>query len=234
MDIAGSTIPESPRPKTEDTSSSAKCSNSSCASRMIGKWLIVILISAGASYGGWQWYIRHRANWGVVVNGEIFRSSQVSRFLIREKLETNKIAVIVSLLGKSKDDKDVDAEIQLAGELGIQFRQYPMDGDGIADPGQYTGALSAIIDAKQAHKPVLVHCHAGAQRTGGVIAVYRLLIEGKSIPEALTEMTSHGFNPKKNIRLLPFLNKHMEHWAQELYERKIITSIPEKIPQFPL
>ena len=217
-----------------------QCTSNTCAADTINKWLIVILLAAGSSYGCWRWYIIHKSNWDVVVPGQVYRSAQVSRFLIREKLEQNKIAVIVSLLGNSKNDADVDAEIKTAGEMGITFTQYPMDGDGIPissdgvlHPEQYTGALSAIYNAKQAHKPVLVHCHAGAQRTGGVVAVYRLLIEGKTIPEALAEMKDHGFDPRKNKRLLPFLNANMERWAGELVERKMIPQLPEKIPQFP-
>ena len=192
------------------------------------------MLAAGSSYGCWRWYLLHKSNWDIVVPGQIYRSAQVSRFLIREKLEQNKIAVIVSLLGDSKNDADVDEEIKTAKEMGISFTQYPMDGDGVSDPARYVGALSAIYNARQSQKPVLVHCHAGAQRTGGVVAVYRLLVEGKTIPEALAEMKDHGFNPRKNTRLLPFLNQNMEQWAGDLYEKKVISKKPEKIPQFPL
>ena len=100
------------------------------------------MLAAGSSYGCWRWYLIHKSNWDIVVPGQIYRSAQVSRFLIREKLEQNKIAVIVSLLGNSKNDADVDVEIKTANEMGISFTQFPMDGDGI--PMESEGGLHVL------------------------------------------------------------------------------------------
>jgi hypothetical protein len=48
-----------------------------------------------------------------------------------------------------------------------------------------------------AAQPVLVHCRHGADRTGTMIAVYRIVIEGWSKKAALREMTQggYGFHP---------------------------------------
>jgi protein tyrosine/serine phosphatase len=50
--------------------------------------------------------------------------------------------------------------------------------------------------------PVFVHCQHGADRTGLMVAVYRLAVQGWSKDEAVREMTSggYGFHPVwKNI-----------------------------------
>ena len=41
--------------------------------------------------------------------------------------------------------------------------------------------------------PVLVHCQHGADRTGTMVALYRVAVEGWSKQEALKEMTKGGF-----------------------------------------
>jgi len=41
--------------------------------------------------------------------------------------------------------------------------------------------------------PVLVHCHHGADRTGTMCAVYRIVLQGWSKEEAIAEMTEGGF-----------------------------------------
>lgn len=41
--------------------------------------------------------------------------------------------------------------------------------------------------------PVFVHCQHGADRTGALVAMYRILVEGWSKPEAIREMTEGGF-----------------------------------------
>lgn len=55
--------------------------------------------------------------------------------------------------------------------------------------------------------PVLVHCQHGADRTGAMSAVYRVLVQGWNREEALREMTEGGFNFHEIwINLLPWIN----------------------------
>ena len=51
--------------------------------------------------------------------------------------------------------------------------------------------LKIATDPKRA--PVLVHCQHGADRTGALIAVYRIAVQGWSKAEAIREMTEGGF-----------------------------------------
>ena len=44
-----------------------------------------------------------------------------------------------------------------------------------------------------ANRPVLVHCQHGADRTGMVVAAYRVIVDGWSKDEAIREMTGGGF-----------------------------------------
>ena len=51
--------------------------------------------------------------------------------------------------------------------------------------------LKIVTDPKRA--PVLVHCQHGADRTGTMIAVYRVAVQGWTKAEAIREMTGGGF-----------------------------------------
>jgi hypothetical protein len=51
--------------------------------------------------------------------------------------------------------------------------------------------LKIVTDPKRA--PVLVHCQHGADRTGTMVAVYRIAVQGWSKDEAIREMTQGGF-----------------------------------------
>ena len=55
--------------------------------------------------------------------------------------------------------------------------------------------LRIVTDRKRT--PVLVHCHYGADRTGTMVAVYRLAIQGWTKEDTLKEMTEggYGFHP---------------------------------------
>ena len=43
------------------------------------------------------------------------------------------------------------------------------------------------------NQPVFVHCHHGSDRTGAMIAAYRVIVQGWSKEEALKEMTAGGY-----------------------------------------
>ena len=192
-------------------------------------WVVLGVVVGLCAFGGMRLYWNHQANWGTVIPGEIFRSATVSRHLIRQKLKENRIRTIVFLSRDTGDDADLTAERKAADELGIKFLNFPMNGDGVASPEQYTAALTAVCNAKAQGKPVLIHCHSGAQRTGGVVAMYRMLVEGKSQPEAYAELVHYGFNPVRNPTLLPFLDAHINEWGQALAEAKIIPRVPSPL-----
>jgi predicted protein tyrosine phosphatase len=198
------------------------------------RWWLVIVLLAGAIWA-WEGAIKDRIipkRFGVVKKGEIYRSGQLSRSLVRKTLVKHEIGVIVSLSGDSRGDVDKDAERQAAAELGIERLILPLRGNGTGDINNYARAIAAICKAQKEHKPVLVHCSAGVQRTGGVIATYRLLVEKRDVSFVLAEMMRYGWNPKRNTALLPYLNSHMAELAGLLHQMDVIDHIPASLPQF--
>jgi protein tyrosine phosphatase (PTP) superfamily phosphohydrolase (DUF442 family) len=86
--------------------------------------------------------------------------------------------------------------------------------------------LKIVTDPKRS--PVLVHCQHGADRTGTMIAVYRIAVQGWSKAEAIREMTQGGFGFHQTWSNLP-------KWIQKLDIDRIkkqagIKSLTEKAP----
>jgi len=71
---------------------------------------------------------------------------------------------------------------------GIHIDVNPMDAD---DWEEHLAFLKAATDP--ANLPVFLHCQHGADRTGMMIAVYRMAVQGWSRAEALREMTEGGY-----------------------------------------
>jgi protein tyrosine/serine phosphatase len=158
------------------------------------------------------WFIPD--NFAVVEPGRIYRSAQLSRHLIRRTLLEHQIGLVIDL--SYETTADANAERAITAELGIPRLNFVLRGNGTGNPDRYPQAIAAIVQANRQGKAVLVHCQSGAQRTGGVIATYRMLVEGKSEAEAFAEAERYGHDPRRNPNLIPFVEEHLEQWRAEL------------------
>ena len=81
------------------------------------------------------------------------------------------------------------AAVESAGMRSIEI---PISTTSTIDPNAVKRALSAITDP--ANQPVFLHCAQGRDRTGVVVAVYRMEVDGWSNAEAEAEMQTFGFH----------------------------------------
>jgi hypothetical protein len=183
----------------------------------------------------WEGIIKDRVipkNFGVVQKGQLYRSGLISAELVKKVLLKYKIKVIVNLAADSPGNLNQKAEKQAAAELGIERLTFPLQGNGTGDINDYAGAIAAIVRAKQEHKPALVHCIAGLQRTGGVIAVYQLLVEQKASSFVYHEFTHYDRDPWNDTALFKYINSHMKELAVLLKKMGVISKIPSPLPVF--
>lgn len=192
----------------------------------------VILILCGAM---WLWVELVEDHvvpkrWSSVERGCIYRSGQLSPSLVRKTLKRHKIAVIVDLTRDEPEAKEQQAETKAAHELGIRLTRFPLHGDGTGEIGNYAGAITEIVRARSRGERVLVHCRAGVQRTGGIIACYRLLVEQRSASFVMEELRENRWDPTDNPDLIPYLNEHLGELAAMLLETGVINEIPSPLP----
>lgn len=74
---------------------------------------------------------------------------------------------------------------------GVRRIHAPIESWDVDHP-EVMRALRALVDPD--NQPVLLHCRHGADRTGTVIAAYRMVVEGWSAEEAIEEMREGGYN----------------------------------------
>jgi protein tyrosine/serine phosphatase len=194
--------------------------------------LLVVGLFAGA-VGVWEGLLEERLipkRLGRVQGHPIYRSGQLSASLVERTLAKYGIKVIVALTGRDRQDEDQNAEDAAAAALGIEVLRFPLRGDGTGDVNRYAAAVAAVVAAERQGKPVLVHCAAGAQRTGGVVAFYQLLIDRKSPAEVIQDLRRFGWHPKHNPALLPYLNANLAAVAALLHEQGLLDEIPHPLP----
>ena len=172
-------------------------------------------------------------NFGVVEPGKLYRSGQLSRWQVRRVLAENHIARIVALSGHGGHAADLAAEDQAAADLHVRRDVFPLGGDGTGQVAMYVRAVSDIAAAARAGQPTLVHCIAGAQRTGGVIACYQLLVERRPADQVYAELLRFGHDPRDNPHLLAYLNAHLGEIAAGLVADGTIPAVPVPLPRLP-
>ena len=200
-----------------------------------GRLLLTIGVIVAVIGGGiwvWEEVLEDRLiakRFGVVVPGSIYRSGQLSPAMVRKTLVKHDIDLIVHLGVHDPTNKAHVAEREAVEALGIERRLFPLRGDGTGDIDNYARAIAAIVEARDAGRQVLVHCAAGSYRTGGVIASYRMLIEGMAPEEAWAEMERYSWN--SDIPILPeYLNSHMAELTEKLLQLGVIDSVPDPLP----
>lgn len=171
-------------------------------------------------------------NGGVVVENRIYRSGQVHRRLIAESLQDLKIDVVVDMAPDKPGDRDEAAERAILERLGIErVAAKTLDGYGRGDVEDYVGALEAIVKADEANRRVWVHCAAGSERCGAVVAWYRMLFQGWDGPEAFDEYRTYRKRPPNDGILPKYMAEHHTALVQGLEARGI--AVPHAAPTKP-
>ena len=196
-------------------------------------WITLILATMALGAILWTYVLRDRLivkRWGVVTPGVIYRSGQISQYLISPTLQEHRIKHIICMTSPDSEDVDQQVELAAAKELGIDYKFLPLNGRGIGKVEHFTGAVTALAKNAKQGEPVLIHCHAGAQRTGGVVAAYRLLMEGRSPEFVFGELRRYGWNPRRDQVLIDFVNAHLKDAATELVAAGCLEKIPQPLP----
>ncbi len=176
-----------------------------------------LIIAAVVGLGGWAWVANispnlHPKNFGVVAEGEVYRAGRLTPEAIRRVAREHGVRTIVDLGAHHAGSAGERREAMTAAALGITRYEFPLFGDGTGDPNQYARALRVMTDPDA--QPVLVHCAAGAERTGVAVALYRMLAENATLESAMDDAREYRHDPAGN----PRVREMLETWRDPIAE----------------
>lgn len=116
------------------------------------------------------------------VSEDLYRGAQPTAAGVRQ-LEALGVRTIVNLRTSDTDDRLLEGS-------GLAYERIPMTA---WQPRDRDVAQFLRIVTDESRRPVFVHCRRGADRTGMMVAIYRIAVQGWEKEQALAEMTQGGF-----------------------------------------
>jgi len=126
------------------------------------------------------------------------------------KLKSLGIKTIVSLRGENEKTLQ---EGELVKSLGMNFYNLPMSIYQRPSDEQVLDFLEIVLTRD--NQPVFIHCTSGRDRTGAIVAMYRVLVSDLTIKQAYKEAKSLGFWPYRGE------TPELKNFIHQLKDKKI-------------
>lgn len=121
-------------------------------------------------------------NFYTVEKDKAYRSAQLTKAELAESFETLGIKTVINLRGAKPNEGWYRDEVEVTNQYGVKLIDIGMSARRLP----HRDDLLALLEAfETAERPILIHCKAGADRTGEATALYQMLYMGKSKQEAL-------------------------------------------------
>ncbi|MFN3243218.1 MAG: tyrosine-protein phosphatase [Planctomycetota bacterium] len=132
------------------------------------------------------------------VSSGLYRSAQPSDDEMRA-LHAFGVRSVVNLRDHHSDRDDVEG-------TGLTLFEVPTDTSDM----DYDDLVRALAVLRQAPKPAVVHCWRGSDRTGTVVAGWRVAVDGWTPQQAADEMVAGGFGHSRWFAHLPELVRSLD------------------------
>jgi protein tyrosine/serine phosphatase len=135
---------------------------------LVGLLLLTVIILSG-----WVLGVRASGNVHEVEPGQLYRSAQLSGCSLNEVIDHYGIRTVINLRGRNPDAIWYRDETAITTRKGITHIDIGMSSSKEPD----AATINQLIEAfKSAPKPILIHCEAGADRSGLASAIFELVI----------------------------------------------------------
>lgn len=155
---------------------------------MIGKfllrfrWAVVVLLIIMTLPAGYLIYMEEQGNFHPITPGEAYRSAQLDRDELEYYLSEYKIRSVINLRGENDGERWYLQEKATCRDFNV--KHYDLGLKATREPSRKQ--LETLLRLfQEAPRPVLIHCQAGADRSGIAAAIWKVVIDG--IPKGVAK-----------------------------------------------
>lgn len=139
--------------------------------RILIAFAIVLFISAG-----YYLIIFGNGNFHAITPGEAYRCAQPDYQELEYYQKTYGIRSIINLRGRNTGEKWYSQEIRFSAENGIAHYDIALSASSEPTARQ---VHELMVIFRTAPRPVLIHCMSGADRSGLVAAMWKVVVDGE-------------------------------------------------------
>lgn len=133
-----------------------------------------------------------------------------------QKITELKLLGVRTILSLEEDPKHVNEVRNDAHQIGLHFINIPLSVYRRPTDAEALEFLRTTLDPELS--PVYVHCDKGKDRTGAMIALYRIVAQGWGPKEGYNEAKEYGYWPYRgDAELKKFIlqmNDHKKHYRE--------------------
>jgi len=126
-------------------------------------------------------YLKEMSNFHPVTAGEAYRSAQLSRSELENRIKEYGLRSILNLRGENPDEQWYRDEISISKEYNVLHYDIALSAE--QEPtGEEVQKIMEVF--RKATRPILIHCMSGADRSGLVSAMWKVIIDKETKKEA--------------------------------------------------
>lgn len=156
-------------------------------------------------------YIEEQGNFHPVTPGEAYRSAQMDRDELEYYIHKYRLKSILNLRGENPDSGWYIEEVKVSSEHGIVHYDMALSASRELTAKEVQVLLEIFNSAP---RPILIHCKSGADRSGLVSAMWKVIVDKISKEEAKKQLSIlYGHIP---IGSTSAMDQFFERWRPEI------------------
>ncbi len=174
------------------------------------KWRRVLLGACAfcvLALGAYVVFVKVQGNFHSITEGEAYRSAQLNGSRLEQYLRRHAIRSVLNLRGRHAGEEWYDDELAVCARLQVAHYDVALSASHEPTP-QQVQELTAVFQG--APRPILIHCQAGADRSGLVSAMWKVVVDREPKAEAEKQLTFwYGHFPLGGTRAM---DRFFETW----------------------
>lgn len=176
--------------------------------KILIKTAVALICFPGIIAAARLWYLEEQGNFHPITRGEAYRSAQLDQDELEYYIRKFGIRSIINVRGKNNGKSWYMEEIKTCQNLGVRHYDLKLSAKRAPSPRRIQELLRLF---RIAPRPVLIHCKAGADRSGLAAALWKMVIDGAPKSKARRHLSiRYGHMPFGPTQAL---DAFLENWV---------------------